>query len=120
ERRLAQRRTPGGRRRCDRLPQALRARGRRARRRGFRRGAPRLCQRASPDDRLDGAHPRAAAYKPPRVGRGFAMLEPGTMVEGYEVIRLAGSGAMSDVYEGHGAGQVQRVAIKVLHEEWRP
>ena len=47
------------------------------------------------------------------------MLEPGTTVEGYEVIRLAGSGAMSDVYEGHGAGQVQRVAIKVLHEEWR-
>ena len=45
------------------------------------------------------------------------MLEPGTMVEGYEVIRLAGSGAMSDVYEGQGASQVQRVAIKVLHEE---
>lgn len=47
------------------------------------------------------------------------MLDPGTMVEGYEVIRLAGSGAMCDVYEGRDAAQARRVAIKVLNEEWR-
>lgn len=47
------------------------------------------------------------------------MLEPGTMAGEYEVIRLAGSGATSDVYEGREVGQAQRVAIKVLNEEWR-
>ena len=46
------------------------------------------------------------------------MLEPGAMVEGYEMIRLAGSGAMCRVYEGRWPGQVGRVAIKVLNEEW--
>lgn len=47
------------------------------------------------------------------------MLEPGTMLEDYQVLRLAGSGAMCEVYEGYEAGQVRRVAIKVLNEEWR-
>lgn len=46
------------------------------------------------------------------------MLEPGTMVEGYQVLRLAGSGAMCEVYEGHDMGQARRVAIKVLNAEW--
>ncbi len=47
------------------------------------------------------------------------MLDPGAMVEGYEVVRIAGSGATCDVYEGREAGQARRVAIKVLREEWR-
>lgn len=47
------------------------------------------------------------------------MLEPGAIVEGYEVIQLAGSGATCEVYEGREVGCVRRVAIKVLSEEWR-
>ncbi len=41
------------------------------------------------------------------------------MVEGYEVIRIAGNGAMCEVYEGYEASQDRRVAIKVLNEQWR-
>jgi len=46
------------------------------------------------------------------------MLEPVTMVDAYEVLRLAGSGATCEVYEGREAGRSERVAIKVLNEEW--
>lgn len=46
------------------------------------------------------------------------MLGPGARVAGYEVVRLAGLGAMCHVYEARGAADGQRVALKVLHGSW--
>lgn len=47
------------------------------------------------------------------------MLEPGTMVASYEVVRLAASGATCDVYEAYETGRARHVAIKVLNEAWQ-
>lgn len=44
------------------------------------------------------------------------MLSPGDKVDGYEILRTVGAGAMGCVYEAQQASPERRVAIKVLHE----
>jgi eukaryotic-like serine/threonine-protein kinase len=47
-----------------------------------------------------------------------AMIVPGTRIGDYEIIRLAATGAMSEVYEASDMRNGQPVAVKILHEAW--
>lgn len=49
----------------------------------------------------------------------MAILTPGFRIEGYEVVRFAAHGAMSEVYEGRRKRDGTPVAVKVLSPEWR-
>jgi len=44
------------------------------------------------------------------------MLTPGSRVEGYEIVRRAGRGATSEVYEARAPHRGQTVAVKILDE----
>ena len=46
------------------------------------------------------------------------MILPGTRIGDYEIIRLAATGAMSEVYEASDTRNGQPVAVKILHEDW--
>lgn len=46
------------------------------------------------------------------------MILPGTRIGDYEIIRLAATGAMSEVYEASDMRNGQPVAVKILHEDW--
>lgn len=46
------------------------------------------------------------------------MILPGTRIGDYEIIRLAATGAMSEVYEASDMRNGQPVAVKILHESW--
>ena len=46
------------------------------------------------------------------------MLAPGSRIGDYTLLRRAGIGATSEVYEGRHVGTGRTVAVKVLHDEW--
>ncbi|MCG8422682.1 MAG: serine/threonine protein kinase [Proteobacteria bacterium] len=46
------------------------------------------------------------------------MLEPGSFICQYEIVRLVATGGMSQVYQARSTDDGQPAAVKVLHHEW--
>ena len=72
---------------------------------------------------MDRAHrdnpPRALSYLAPGASMmDMTMIAPGTRIGDYEIIRLAATGAMSEVYEASDIREGRSVAVKILHQDW--